>query len=861
MAPERGRRLARGGDAAVRMRRRAVARPALLLALLPLALAADGDWSACAPPCKCKWFSGRKTAECSNGSLSAVPQGLSPEIQTLDLSGNAIAALPADAFRRAHLVNLHKLFVRDCGVAQLHRDAFRGLEILIELDLSRNRIRELAPGTFRDNVRLRVVSANHNPIRRLADHVFVDLPHLQTVELSHCQLTHLGQRPFSAVPNLQTLRLDSNRLTSLRPEPLLPLDRLKSLVLHNNPWRCDCGLAALHAWTRERNLYTPPTACSEPEALRGRLWSDLSPDQLACAPRVVYPSVGARLEAAATGDVTLRCRAEGEPPPAVHWVYNSRVVSNDTRRPGGGSDGRGYTLRAGGGWLNLTVHDLHHADRGEYTCVAKSSGGLDERAVTLVVVAAYAGGALAGISTTLAWILLLGVGSVLILCIIVAIFCWFCRTDVATGDVPTKKNGRENPGGNGKQVAKEAVATTEQEKTLIKKVNPVQKPPRNVEAAAAIVSASSDTSDAKTALLDTSSVKQAPSVAGSECTQVSSTSSGCNSDSTVLQNSANEGVVQTATRKIYPPDLLSFPSRTSQIVPNANIPFRTFKNAQLTSPQNVASSPLTSPLSHQAQHLFDTLPHSLSQSSLSTALLNKANSGAGGQRTGFVTLPRNPHLVHRNSITEGSLASHCLSMKPGDAFSTGSPLVSNAALSLNRNLRSGTMPTIVKCLPLSPTTKRLFLPPHHSSNSPIEELPPSAFYTERKPTLVRRHSTKSNMSSPLLSPDLVQINSFHEGHNQTSPLRINEGLTSPLRINENFVRHAPDGASVRGHEEFVKSPSVLDTLSPSFSRDNGGRSSRKYKLPAAQHFQSNIISADPLSRTLYHYDNEDGTAV
>ncbi|KAJ9584584.1 hypothetical protein L9F63_021072 [Diploptera punctata] len=260
-----------------------------LLALLVFA-GADMDWSKCPQQCKCKWVSGRKAAECTNSSLNTVPDNLSTEIQILDLTGNPLRELPKDAFSLVNLINLHKLFLRDCNIEDLHKEAFRKLEILIELDLSGNRIHILHPGTFRENVRLRILTLSRNPIQKLADGLFNNLTFLQTVEFSDCQLSHIGRKTFMNVPNLKTLALDGNNLTTMKVESLQSLHMLNGLVLHNNPWNCDCHLQAFRDWTIERRLYAQPTACAEPPVLHGKLWSDFefgrsclqTPDTLSC---------------------------------------------------------------------------------------------------------------------------------------------------------------------------------------------------------------------------------------------------------------------------------------------------------------------------------------------------------------------------------------------------------------------------------------------------------------------------------------------------------------------------------------------------------------------------------------------------
>jgi len=98
------------------------------------------EWMMCQHSCTCKWVSGKKTADCSRRDLSAVPHGLSGQIQSLDLARNKLRVLPSAAFRSVGLVNLHKINLEGCSLADVHEYAFQGLAILTELDLSNNNV-------------------------------------------------------------------------------------------------------------------------------------------------------------------------------------------------------------------------------------------------------------------------------------------------------------------------------------------------------------------------------------------------------------------------------------------------------------------------------------------------------------------------------------------------------------------------------------------------------------------------------------------------------------------------------------------------------------------------------------------------
>lgn len=74
----------------------------------------------------------------------------------LDLTGNSIPYLTKNAFKSVGLLNLQRIFLKAAGVRELHRDAFKDLTILVEVDLSDNLIATLHQDTFSGNDRLKV---------------------------------------------------------------------------------------------------------------------------------------------------------------------------------------------------------------------------------------------------------------------------------------------------------------------------------------------------------------------------------------------------------------------------------------------------------------------------------------------------------------------------------------------------------------------------------------------------------------------------------------------------------------------------------------------------------------------------------
>lgn len=69
-------------------------------------------------------------------------------IQVLIMDHNPVKTLPPRAFHLTGLINVQKVFLKNCSLNDLDPTALAGLVILIELDLSENKIKELKQGTF-----------------------------------------------------------------------------------------------------------------------------------------------------------------------------------------------------------------------------------------------------------------------------------------------------------------------------------------------------------------------------------------------------------------------------------------------------------------------------------------------------------------------------------------------------------------------------------------------------------------------------------------------------------------------------------------------------------------------------------------
>ncbi|XP_015835079.1 reticulon-4 receptor-like 2 isoform X2 [Tribolium castaneum] len=348
----------------------------ILLLVTAMALAAP-DWTDCPSPCRCKWSSGKKTAVCKGGGFSAVPDTLDGEMQVLDLSGNYISRLGNDAFKSVGLLNLQRIFLATAGIQEVHKDAFRDLTILVEVDLSHNQIKSLHPETFHGNERLRVLYLNGNPLRRLVQEQFPQLPHLRILELDGCQLEYVHKNAFVHLSVLETLSLRQNLLRNLSEEVFMNFAHLKTLVLEGNPWKCDCELRGFRDWFLLSKLNSVSLTCTQPERLEGKLWENVLSEEFACPPRVsVFPQ--SQVQAEAGGNVSFGCHVTGDPEPQVSWLYEGYPINHTW-----------LVIQAEEGlldkWANISVYNVSDTDTGVYTCTARNILDSVSLNVTLVL--------------------------------------------------------------------------------------------------------------------------------------------------------------------------------------------------------------------------------------------------------------------------------------------------------------------------------------------------------------------------------------------------------------------------------------------------------------------------------------------
>ena len=150
------------------------------------------------------------------------------ELHTIDLSSNRLTQLANTIFE--HFPSLRYLFLQNNRLKRLSSSSFGAVPALLELHLQHNQLVDVAHGTLTQLMSLRILNLNHNRLPRLTG-IPIGLSELL---LSHNQFETLAQGSFPEINALLYLDLTHNQLTSIEGEALISLKTLRSLLLGSN---------------------------------------------------------------------------------------------------------------------------------------------------------------------------------------------------------------------------------------------------------------------------------------------------------------------------------------------------------------------------------------------------------------------------------------------------------------------------------------------------------------------------------------------------------------------------------------------------------------------------------------------------
>lgn len=189
---------------------------------------------------------------CRSASLASVPNDLSGETVSIDLSFNSISILDKNSFDSTP--HLDTVVVSDNSIKVVHPEVFWGLQHLRHLDMHNNNIDYIHPNTFRNNPSLSKLDLSCNKLKHL-QHVFNYTKELKFLNLSSNNLAYEDLAFFLPITSLQSLDLSNNEIETMREEIFEGMVHLKHLNISGNPrLEYDCRLRTLWTLCSERNI-------------------------------------------------------------------------------------------------------------------------------------------------------------------------------------------------------------------------------------------------------------------------------------------------------------------------------------------------------------------------------------------------------------------------------------------------------------------------------------------------------------------------------------------------------------------------------------------------------------------------------
>jgi Leucine-rich repeat (LRR) protein len=174
----------------------------------------------------------------------------------LDISGNKIASINADAFKgtwrlgwlnlaNSSIMDIHPSTFRNNSwldhldisgnkITSINPDTFNGNWHLKWLNVANNSIMDIHPSTFRNNIWLDHLDISGNKITFLNPHIFNENWNTKWLNLANNNITNVHKETFRSQTNLLYLDISGTKITSLEPLIFQANIKLTWLLLGNN---------------------------------------------------------------------------------------------------------------------------------------------------------------------------------------------------------------------------------------------------------------------------------------------------------------------------------------------------------------------------------------------------------------------------------------------------------------------------------------------------------------------------------------------------------------------------------------------------------------------------------------------------
>uniref|UniRef100_A0A8D3DP39 Slit homolog 2 (Drosophila) n=1 Tax=Scophthalmus maximus TaxID=52904 RepID=A0A8D3DP39_SCOMX len=227
----------------------------LLAAVLVLVLVLSGgaDGQPCPTQCSCTGT----TVDCHGQGLRSVPRNIPRNTERLDLNANNLTKITKTDFAGLRHLRLGLTLCHLYSLSPVSSTPFS-----LSSDLSENQIQGVPRKAFRGAVEIKNLQLDYNHISCIEDGAFRALRDLEVLTLNNNNISRLSVASFNHMPKLRTFRLHSNNL------------------------QCDCHVAWLSEWLRQRPRLGLYTQCMAPPHLRGHNVAEVQKKEFACTGRL-----------------------------------------------------------------------------------------------------------------------------------------------------------------------------------------------------------------------------------------------------------------------------------------------------------------------------------------------------------------------------------------------------------------------------------------------------------------------------------------------------------------------------------------------------------------------------------------------
>lgn len=182
--------------------------------------------------------------------------------------------------------------------------------------LNKNKLQVLPELLFQSTPKLTRLDLSENQIQGIPRKAFRGVTGVKNLQLDNNHISCIEDGAFRALRDLEILTLNNNNISRILVTSFNHMPKIRTLRLHSNHLYCDCHLAWLSDWLRQRRTIGQFTLCMAPVHLRGFSVADVQKKEYVCpGPHSEAPACNANSlscpSACSCSNNIVDCRGKG----------------------------------------------------------------------------------------------------------------------------------------------------------------------------------------------------------------------------------------------------------------------------------------------------------------------------------------------------------------------------------------------------------------------------------------------------------------------------------------------------------------------------------------------------------------------